>query len=323
MKNMSNNNIEISVKGRWVAVPALDIDGRMIIVRGKWPKTAVIHDEAWQEDEVENPEHCVQRLREKGSHGLRADIFSFTQKPSTTTPKYSYPMEWDSVASIQLTSFTDWWEKLPQETRKNVRRSQKRGVTIRVRTFDDELIAGIREVNNDTSTRQGVPNAYFGRTIDQVRKDYSAFVDRSDFIGAYFGEELIGFLKIVYRKETASIINLTPKPSHSDKRPANALVARAVEICVEKGISFITYGMFNYGNKRDSPLREFKVRNGFEEILVPRYYVPLTSWGRLCMKVGLHRGLLGILPNRIIVAGVSLRGKWYNFTTRNAGVAQR
>lgn len=320
---MPVNNIEISVRGRWVSVPALDIDGRKIIVRGKWLKTAVVHDEAWQEDEVENPGFLVQKLTEKGSHELRPDIFSFTQKPATTTPKYSYPTEWDSVAAIRLASFTDWWEKLPQETRKNVRRSQKRGVTIRVRTFDDELLEGIREVNNDTSTRQGVPNAYFGRTIDQARKDYSAFVDRSDFVCAYLGEELIGFLKIVYRRETASIINLTSKPSHNDKRPANALVARAVEVCVEKGISFLTYGMFNYGNKRYSPLKEFKVRNGFEEILVPRYYVPLTNWGRLCMMAGLHRGLLGILPNRIIVAGVSLRGKWYNFASRNAGVAQR
>src|SRR5260370_7347913 len=163
---MSDNNIEISVKGRWVSVPALDIDGRKVIVRGKWLKTAVIHDEAWQEDEVENPEFCVQRLREKGSHGLRADIFSFTQKPSTTTPKYAYPVERDSIASIHLASFPDWWEKLPQETRKNVRRSQKRGVTVRVRTFDDELIAGIREVNNDTPTRQAVATAYFTTTIN-------------------------------------------------------------------------------------------------------------------------------------------------------------
>jgi hypothetical protein len=320
---MSEKNIEVSVKGKWITVPALDVDERKIIVRGNWLKTAVIHDEAWQEADVENPELCVAKLKEKGSHGLRADIFSFTQKPATTVPKYAYPIEWDSVAAIRLTSFTEWWEKLPQETRKNVRRSQKRGVTISVKKFDDELIAGISDVNNDTTTRQGVPNAYFGRTIDQVRKDYSAFVDRSDFVCAYFDQELIGFLKIVYRKETASIINLTPKPSHSDKRPANALVAKAVEICKERGISFVTYGMFNYGNKRDSPLREFKIRNGFEEILVPRYYVPLTNWGSLCMKAGLHRGLLGILPNGVIVAGVGLRGKWNNFTTRNAGVAQR
>ena len=41
------------------------------------------------------------------------------------------------------------------------------------------------------------------------------------------------------------------------------------------------------------------------------------------MKAGLHRGLLGILPNRVITVGVGLRNRWYNLTTRNAGVAQR
>jgi hypothetical protein len=320
---MSNNSIEISVKGEWVRVPSLDLDGNTMIVRGDWLKMAVIHDEAWLETELKNPELCIKRLRDKSTHALRADVFTFAQRLPETAPKYAYPMERDSIAAIHLTSFKDWWEKLPQETRKNVRRSQKRGVLTEVRNFDDALIEGIRDVNNDSATRQGVRNKYFGRTIEQVRRDYLAFVDRSDFICAYLADELIGFLKIVYCGENASIINLTPKASHSDKRPANALIAKAVERCEQKGVSFITYGMFNYGNKRDSPLREFKIRNGFEEAFVPRYYVPLTNWGSICVKTKLHRGLLGILPNRVITLGVSLRGKWYNLTTRNAGVAQR
>ena len=57
------------------------------------------------------------------------------------------------------------------------------------------------------------------------------------------------------------------------------LIAKAVGICETQGISYITYGLYNYGNKRDSPLREFKIRNGFEEILVPRFFVPLTRGG--------------------------------------------
>lgn len=120
----------------------------------------------------------------------------------------------------------------------------------------------------------------------------------------------------MYRRETASILNLVVKPSHSDKRPANALIAKAVEICHEKGISFITYGMLHYGNKRSGTLLEFKIRNGFEEILVPRYFVPLTTWGAICVKAKLYRGILGILPSGAITLGVRLRTKWYNFSTR-------
>jgi hypothetical protein len=121
---------------------------------------------------------------------------------------------------------------------------------------------------------------------------------------------MIGFLHLVYREDVAAILNLTVKPSHSDKRPANALIARAVEICEARGISHISYGLYNYGNKRDSSLREFKIRNGFKEILVPRYFVPITPWGQLCMKVNLHRGLIGILPHWVISSGVRARALW-------------
>ena len=305
-------SIEISIKGKWVRVPAMQVNRETIVFRGGWLKMAAIHDEEWMAIEIENPESYVEALKERGAHGLRADLFTFTQKVPGEFPKYSYRMEWTSVAAIRISSFKDWWEKLPQETRKNVRRSQKRGVTIQVKPFDDALIRGISDVNNDSPVRQGLPNTYYGKTLDQVKNDYCAFVDRSDFICAYSGEEMVGFLKVVYKGEVASIINLTTKGSHSDKRPANALVARAVEVCEAKKVAFITYGQFNYGNKQHSPLREFKIRNGFEEILKPRYYVPLTVWGSLCMKAGFHRGLLGILPPRAITLAVNTRTKWYD-----------
>jgi len=304
---------EMYVKGKWVRVPALDVGGKTIVVRGRWLKMAIIRSEEWLQTALEDPEDCLRKLREQRSHGWRPDIFTFAQKLPITVPKYSYPMEWDSVAAIHLTGFKEWWEKLPQETRKNVRRSQKRGVVVSTRDFDDDLVREMVELINDTPVRQGQRNTQYGKPFDQVKKDFSSFLDRSDLVCAYSGNELIGFLKIVYRGEVASILNFLPKASHHDKRPANALIAKAVELCSTKGVLYLTYGMFNYGNKRDSPLREFKIRNGFEEILMPRFYVPLTTWGRLCMKAKLHRGLLGILPHSVITLGIRLRTKWYNF----------
>jgi hypothetical protein len=121
---------------------------------------------------------------------------------------------------------------------------------------------------------------------------------------------MIGFLHLVYREDVAAILNLTVKPSQLDKRPANALMAKAVEICEGRKLSYVSYGLYNYGNKRDSSLREFKIRNGFKEILVPRYFVPLTLWGRLCVKAKLHRGLIGNLPPSVISAGVRARALW-------------
>ena len=317
---MTNNSLEISVKGRWVRVPALDFGGKTIVVKGRWIKLAVIHDEAWLETELEDPELCVRQLKEQGLHGLRADLFAFSQKLPATFPKYKYHLEWDSLAVARTTSFKEWWEKLPQETRKNVRRSQKRGVVVTAREFDDDLIREIVELNNDSPVRQGRRNAQYGKTFDQVKRDHSSFLDRSEFICAYLGTELIGFLKLVYRGEVASILNFLPKASHQDKRPANALIAKAVELCEAKGASYLTYGMFNYGNKRDSPLREFKIRNGFEEELTPKFYVPLTNRGKLCLKLKLHLGPLGILPHWVTTIGVNARANWYNLWHSNKPV---
>jgi hypothetical protein len=304
--------IEISVKGKWISVPALKLDNRVIITRGKALKIALIHDEAWMEMELEDPDVCMRELKAQASDGLRADIFTFAQKVPGAAPKFDYLFEWDSIAAANTTSFKQWWESLPQESRKNVRRSQKRGVTISVRCFDDELVRGIAGVHNESTLRQGEPNAYYGKTLEQIKKDHSAFVNRSDFICAYLGTELIGFLKLVHRGEVASILNLATKASHYDKRPANALIAKAVELCETRKARYLTYGMFNYGNKRDNPLREFKNRNGFEEVLTPRFYIPLTTWGKLCMKLKLHRGLLGILPHSVIMMGIKARTSWYN-----------
>jgi hypothetical protein len=313
MTATAESHVDVRIKGRWVAVPALDVNGKKIIVKGKWLKSATVRSEDMMEKELENPELYVDRLRREKKPALKADIFTFAQKIPNTEPKHAYLAERESIAAVHLVTFKEWWEGLPQETRKNVRRAQKRGLQVRISEFDDHLIQGIRGVNDETPLRQGVANAYYGRTPAETKRLYGEFLGRCDFICAYFGDELVGFLHLVYRDDVASILNLTVRPSHFDKRPSNALMAKAAEICEAKGISYITYGRYNYGNKQDSPLREFKIRNGFKEIFVPRFYVPLNAWGAFCLKANLHRGLVGILPHSVIAAGIKVRTKWYSF----------
>jgi hypothetical protein len=309
---VASGTIEVNRGGKLVAVPMVVVNTKTIVARGKFLKIAAVHDEWWLDTELEDPAACVKQLKAKGSSSLRADIFTFSQKLPGSPAKYQYAMEWESVAAARTTTFKEWWESLPQEARKNVRRSAKRGVTIALKEFDDDLIRGIADVNNDSPMRQGVRNVHYGKSFEQVKKDHASFVDRSDFICAYLGAEMIGFIKVVYRGDVAAILNLAVKASHNDKRPANAMIAKAVELCEAKGARFLTYGLFNYGNKKNSPLQEFKRRNGFEEILTPRFYVPITAWGAVAMKAKLHRGLLGILPPSLITAGLNARSKWYD-----------
>lgn len=305
------HSVQVRTKGRWVTTPGIEVSGDVLITTGKRLKIAKIRGEEMREKEIEDPEVYLSALRSEKGRILKADIFTFGQKLPDVRLKYSYPSELESVAAISIVSFKVWWEALPQESRKNVRRSQKRGVVIKVKELDSDLVEGIRSVNDDSPMRQGVQNAYYGLSSEDTWKRYGDFNGRCDFICAYSGEEMIGFLHLVYRESIAAILNLTVKPSQLDKRPANALVAKTVELCGERSISHITYGLYNYGNKRDSSLREFKIRNGFEEILVPRYFVPITLWGKLCMKGNLHRGLIGILPPSVISVGLRTRTMWY------------
>lgn len=307
--------LEVSVRGKWIEVPALWVDGQPIVTHGKKIRIASLHDEEWLEEELKNPAACLKRIR-KDSGGPRADIFSFSQKVPSTEPRYNYPMERRSVAVANVSRFEEWWERLPQETRKNVRRSRKRGVTLQVRGFDSDVIQGIAGVQNETPIRQGRRYPHFGKSFEQVKRDHGAFMERSDFICAYFGEEFIGFLKLVYRGNVASILQLNSKAAHYDKRPSNALLAKAVELCEAKSISHLIYGKFTYGTNSDSSLREFKERHGFYEMLVPEYYVPLTVWGRVCVELHLYRGVMHFVPESVLSLARTLRLKWYSLKSK-------
>ena len=316
-----DKSIEVSVRGKWIAMPALDFEGNTLLVTGNYITVASVHQEDWSEKPLVDVEGCISALRQEKKRGTRIDVFTFTQKLPDVTRRYPYHVVNDSVAAIRLSSFGGWWDSLPQETRKNVRRSQKRGVDIRIEKFSDDLVHAIMSVNNEREVRQGRRFPHFGKSFERVKKDYSSFLDRSEFICAYHGEELIGFIKLVYRGDIGSVLQLLVKLSHQDKRPANALLCKAVELCTERGLLYLTYGRFTYGNKDDSSLTEFKIRQGFEEVMIPRYYVPFSGLGNLYTRMRLYRGLLGILPSGLISAGLNARIAWYRLF--RAGVAQR
>jgi hypothetical protein len=298
--------MEVRIKGKPALLPAISYKDRTILVFGNWIKMAVVHDENWVAGEViENPEAALAKIK---AEKLKADYFTFPQRLPDIKPRYGYKMEWDNVAAIPLAAYADWWEKrIPQESRKNVRRSAKRGVVVRTVPLDDALIQGITEIYNETPVRQGKPFPKYGQDFQTVKKDVSQILDRSEFICAYYKNELIGFVKLVYLGQVASILSINSKNSHFDKRPTNALMAKAVEVSCEKGMSHLLYGRYAYGNKTSSPLTEFKRRNGFEKVLLPRYYIPLTFKGRIILKLNLHRGLLNLLPGGLLDFLVRLR----------------
>jgi hypothetical protein len=312
---------EISIAGKTLYVPSTEICGRTVMVTGKWIRTAQVKDEGVvQGVTVEDPSLFITKLKESK---LEADVFTFAQRPPEITPKYHYHWEWDNWAAIATTSFKDWWEKLPQESRKNVRRAAKRGVVVKIVRFDNDLVKGVHRIYNQTPVRDGRLFWHFGKDFETVRRELATYLDRSEFIGAYWNEELIGFLKMVYVDHVATVFHIISMNEHYDKRPTNALIAKAAEVCEQKGISDLTYTKFVYGNKRQSSLLEFKRRNGFEQVNFPRYYVPLTLRGEVFVRLRLYRGLSGLIPEPILQLLLSLRAWYYKRISTKLALQQK
>jgi hypothetical protein len=300
---------EIRVRGKTTFVPSTTIDGRTVVVTGKWLKRAAIRDQDFIEGElVRDPATFLRALKQSN---LGADFFTFFQRPPDVPLPYNFHTDWDNYAAVPITTFQEWWEKLPQETRKNVRRSAKRGVTVKVVPFDDELALGIYKLCNETPVRQGKPFWHFGKDFETIKREHSTYPERSEFIGAFVGSELIGFIKLVHVDHIAHILHILAANAHYDKRPINALIAKAVEICQQRGSEYFVYGQYTYGNKTQSSLVELKRRNGFEQVDFPRYYVPLTWKGRIAVTLRLYRGAVGLLPAPVLKVAVAARDWLY------------
>ena len=99
--------------------------------------------EWWKASLSKIPELFVTRLKKSG---LKADVFTFAQRPPEITPRYDYHWEWDNWAAIPTACFKGWWENLPQVSRKNVRRSARRGVVVKVVPFDENLVKGVHRI---------------------------------------------------------------------------------------------------------------------------------------------------------------------------------
>jgi hypothetical protein len=314
---MDSSLAEMKAKKMALSLPSSSIENEAIVISGRWLRIAAVHDEEWHEGVVvDAPDELTSGIN---AENVKADIFTFAQKIPETRPKYQYYMEWDNVAAIPTTSYDDWWERrLPQVTRKSVRRGIKRGVIAEVVDFNDDLVQGIVEIHNETPVKQGRPFSHFGKSFEMVKKGYGTYLETADFLGAYYKKELIGIIKLVWIGKLASIMEIVSKERHYDKRPMNVLIAKAVEVCVNKGAAYLLYGKFVYGKKTNSSLTEFKRRNGFEQIDLPRYFIPLTVKGKIAIKLKLHRGLLGVLPSKAISLLRDSRSRYYELKLRLA-----
>jgi len=276
-----------------------------LIITNKICRTIRIKEE-WDTD-VKYPEVLIRELKTKQ---VPADLFSFVQRLPFSKPIFDYKMELDNVAAIPVSTFDRWWtEQITQEVRNKVRKSTRCGVIVRTVEFSDDLVRQIKEIYDEIPLRRGVPFIDYAKSFDEVKGGNATFLDRADFLGAYLGDELIGFIKLVYTENFARTMGILAKVSRRDCAPMNALVAKAVDLCANKHVPYFAYGKFVYGSKGIDSLTRFKKDVGFQQFDIPRYYVPLTSRGKIMLSLNLHKRSNEILPKWMVILGLQMRGK--------------
>jgi hypothetical protein len=282
---------------------------KRVIVQGGLCRVARVDGDGFKF--IVEPEAEVSALRRSN---IRADLFTFLQKPAEASPQYQYPFEWDNLAVLPISTFDNWWtQQIGFKARNKAKQAEKKGIAVREVPFDDVLVQGIWEIYNEVPVRQGRRFPHYGKSLEAVRSMSATFLDSSTFIGAFDRDKLIGFIKLTCDDTgaQAGIMHILSMISYRDKAPTNALVVQAVRSSANLGVSRLVYANFGYGKKVRSSLSDFKERNGFQREDVPRYYVPITRWGALAFRLGLHRRFAEHMPEPVAAKFRELRGRWY------------
>jgi len=294
---------ETLVNGTPARIECLEIDGQTYALSRGVATTVHLEDE-WYAD-VTDPKAVIAAL--KRSH-IGADIFTFWQRLPDTEPQFDFYKEWDRIAAVPVTTFDRWWNKQIKPTARNkIRKAEKSGLTVRQASYDDGFVRGMTAIFNETPVRQGRRFWHYGKDFNTVKQQFSRYLFREDLLGAYYRDELVGFVMLGNAGRYGYLGQIISKIEHRDKGPNNALIAKAVEWCEEKQLPHLVYAYWP-----DGSLAEFKRSNGFEEIPLPRYYAPLTPRGRFAIRTGLHRGWKHVVPTGFRQRLKNLRSRWLN-----------
>ena len=288
----------------------MQVCSKEIRVQGRFIRIARLDGEKYN-----FPDDPVAFLEGLEKCGTRIDLFTFLQRPPETVPKHAYPMEWDNLAVLPVSTFDHWWiHQIRSFPRNRARQAEKKGVVLREVPCDETLIRAICEIYNESPVRQGKRFPHYGMTIENARNYARTFLDRSIYVGAFLGDVMIGFIKLVTdeTRTHACLVHILSMLQHKDKAPTNALIANAVRVCAHRGISYWVYENFTYGKKLGDSLSHFKEVNGFQRMDLPRYYIPLTRLGRVAFQLGLHHRFVDHLPESVAAKLRDFRKAWYD-----------
>lgn len=306
---------ETLINGSPGRIRCLQIGGQTFTLSSGPIATVSLEDE-WYDD-LADPEMVIRELQQNSR--IRPDLLTFWQRIPETQPKYDFYHEWEEIAVLPIISYQHWLKhQIKSRTRNLIRKAEKEGVVVRETVYDDDFVRGMTAIFNESPVRQGRSFWHYGKDFSTVKAQFSRFVHREYMIGAYYQDEMIGFVMMGDAGRFGLTGQIISSLHHRDKSTSNALIAKAVEVCEDHSLKSLVYLFWG-----DDTLAEFKRRCGFEPVRVPRFYVPLSWKGRLALRCGAHRGWKAMLPSGFKASMKRLRSKWNEQRAEWSGAVQR
>jgi hypothetical protein len=210
------------------------------------------------------------------------------------------------VAVAEFDNYESWFQNLKCETRARIKRATRRGLTTKEVSYSEEFACGVWKIFNETKIRQSRRFTHYGESLDTVKQQLSQSKDI--IIGAFDGKEVVGFIQLAIGDCTGQITQILSLERKRDMLPNNALIAKAVEVCVNHNLNWLIYARM--GNHPS--LDEFKRNNGFKKVEIKRHFVPLTITGKVFLLSGLQKNFKDNIPNFL----KPICFKLYNFINR-------
>jgi hypothetical protein len=286
---------------------------RILKVDGKFGTVAVrkkiffkiANDAKEYERNVTPNERFLEELKMRG-----VDLFTFIERKWTGTvsnPSEPWIKTEDNIALLHNTTYDEWWKNIGKKTRNVVRKAEKKGVATTLAEMNERFAEGIWRIYNETPIRQERAFPHYGVSLEAVTKGVLS-ARNSTFIGAFLQDELIGFVQLVHGDDITIISQILSLQKHRDKAVNNALVAKTVDVCANMHAEWIMYGRI--GNHPS--LDDFKRNNGFTRFRLKRYYIALTTKGRIATRLGLHKEMKDSLPQSVKYSLIPI----YNWISR-------
>ena len=196
-------------------MPSLDVEGRTVIIKGKWLRIASVSGDRWMEGEViPDPETFFHSLKQAPTS---IDLFTFAQKLPDTAPcpLVLYRMgKRGRHPDGRLQGLVGKPRPPPKKRERTFAAPNAGAWSCSSVEFTDDLVRGIKEIYDESPVRQGRRFWHYGKDLQVIKAENRTHLERSELLGAFREGELIGFLKMVYVGTAAYVMQIVAKNVH-------------------------------------------------------------------------------------------------------------